>query len=422
MLEEFFIVARNVRPISAFLSTYLVEEKGFTTREIVGRVIPWWLYAMLFFSVVSPMLVKRLGLLRTILLSSMCDISSGILLAGMGKSVGLTVLTELLGAFRSTAVVADKRYFGGTDHNKTMKYSTLRKITGVVSSFLAQSVYEVSGSSLALLYITLLTQALALLVALQLEPALDPVAEPLTMSGVSAGLLSKIFTYTGAFTIGSSLRIYIDVLLIDRAKRKRGKEGTLESALWIVGLAFRALAKVLVRALGCFSPSIAIAPQARKQKKAKHGYVEGAARIAAVTLAIPLVRGVKTSYLGTEALCWVSWAVQIGGIRILDRTDSLGFSYLSYLVCFLGSSISLYISYNSINVMSQGMIVTIMSYISGASCVVHAGIDFFARRRKLGPENRFIMYSRIGSFLFFCAAVCSVLEYAQNSLLGYIYK
>ncbi|OAG29070.1 hypothetical protein NEDG_01209 [Nematocida displodere] len=412
MLPALLVVGRNFQPIKPFLSVYLVEEKKFTTKEIANKIIPWWLYAMLLFSIVVPVIVKKIGLFGTILASACSDIVSGVLLLLMNdRSVPMTVLTELLNAFRSSVIIGDKRYFGEKSQAKTVEYSTLRKTTGIVSSFISQNLYQITGTSQASLYLTILSQICVLILTL-IVPGKEEesVSEPIVLSRFSFELLAKIFSYTGAFTLCSCIRIYIDLILIERTGEIGENEGIVGAVVDKISYMFYIGSLCIVKCMMLITDKITT-KKTIDQNKAPHGYLEGVTKLVAVCLAIPLVNLVKDDYIKTEVLGVCSWGMQLAGINALTGSTTIFGGYTSYLFSFLGASTTMYISYNRINTLSLDMIIPIMSYMGGISCAVHAVIDVVSRRRKLTPTQRFSLYARIGGVLFASSALCSSVEY-----------
>ncbi|KAI5193035.1 hypothetical protein NECID01_2159 [Nematocida sp. AWRm77] len=414
MFRTLLVIGRNFRPITPFVSVYLVEEKGFATREIVEKIIPWWLYAMLMCSLMIPVVVDQIGVLHTIVLSVCMEILGGAMLLYMPKRcVPATVFAEMIIAFRSSVIVADKAYYGEKDCGKTVRYSTIRKVTGIVSSFISQSMYHISGSSVPSVYLTMLSQAMVLCTTLLLHDSSEKkVASPFTLEGVSAGLVSKIFSYIGAFTLMSCFKIYIDLVLIDRSGNIGELEGVLGMLLDKVSFVFYLISLGIVKILSKITKTVQVQPRDHTTK-ALHGYLEGITKIVGVGLAIPLVHRAGEKFIYTEILCITSWYMQILGMNALKNSTTILGGYASYLLSFLGSSITLYISYNRINTLSDDRIITIMSYIGGISCGVHALIDVISRKKKIKPEQRFALYARLGISLFVAALLCSCIEYYQ---------
>lgn len=416
MLRTLFILGRNIRPFTPFVLVYLVEEKGYTTKEILEKIIPWWLYSMLVFSLIVPFLVARAGVLHCIILSICADLGWGLLLIGMKpRSVHATILSEVLGAFRSSITVADKRYYSADSRERTIVYSTVRKITGIISSFVSQNMYYISGGSRASLYLTTAVQGLVLIGSLALEEKSGAtVTEMVSLRKIEAGMLAHIFSYTGAFTISTCLKIYIDLILIERTGRieEGGSVGVFVQFLDFISYIFYVLSLGIIKVMSYFSEKISVAPYVNR-KKALHGYLEGITKIFSVCLAIPLVKSVYRSYIYSETLSIISWVVQIGGIIFIRRSKSIREGYIAYLIAFLGSCISLSISYIKIDQMASEQIIGIMSYIGGVSCAVHAGVDMISRRKKLSAETRFSLYARLGSILFLCAGIFSAIEYIK---------
>jgi len=412
MLRTLLVVGRNFRPITPFLTVFLVEEKGFSTQDIVNQVIPCWLYSMLVFSILIPILVSKIGLLNTIFLSVCGEIVAGLSLSfSKRRSLFITVFAEVIIAFRSSVIVADKRYYGENDSNRTVKYSTIRKVTGIVSSFISQNMYHISGSSLAAMYVTVSSQVLVLVTTLMLPtPPSESVAEPFSLKILSVGLISKIFSYLGAFTLSSCFKIYVDLVLIDRTQGIEETGGVLRSILDRISFLFYAASLLVIEALGKVSSKIQVQKTVNRNK-ALHGYMEGLTKIVGVGLAVPLVKYTSKSYVHTEILCVVSWYMQIVGMAGLKKSSSVSAVYASYLISFLGSSITLYISYNSINAICSNQVITVMSYIGGVSCGAHAIIDFISRKKKIRPESRFAVYAKLGKTLFLCSAFFSALDY-----------
>ncbi|KAI5179783.1 hypothetical protein NEOKW01_0246 [Nematocida sp. AWRm80] len=410
MIRSLLVVGRNFRPISPFLTVYLVEEKGFSTREIANKIIPWWLYSMLAFSVIVPMIVNTTGLLLTIILSTVAEVVSYIIMIQLRKrSLGVVILVEICNSFRNSVIVADKRFYGETSKEKVMQYSVIRKITGIVSSFISQNMYYISGSSLSAMYMTILSQMVVLICTtmLPINNTVE-VAAPVLM--VPIGVLSKILSYIAAFTLINCFKMYIDLILIERTGIISETEGILGMILDKLSFVFYFLSYGIVKILSLLTRTVRI-QRSIDRNKAFHGYLEGITKIIAVSLAIPLVMAVKHEYIYTEALGILSWVVQLGSILALQRSKSLFGGYISYMLAFLGFSITQTISYNYINSYSTNHIVTIMSYISGISYGVHAIIDLVARKKKLSPEARFSVYAKLGIGLFLGAGLLSTVDY-----------
>ncbi|KAI5186033.1 hypothetical protein NEHOM01_1236 [Nematocida homosporus] len=415
MLRTLLIIGRNFRPITPFMSVYLVEEKGFTTKDIVDRIIPWWLYSMLIFSLIVPVLVNQLGLLGSISLSVLGELLGTGLLIGMKKrSLIITVVVEILSALRSSMIVADKRFYGESNQDRANRYSTIRKIAGMFSSFVAQNTYCISGGCLPALYLTIMAQGLVLGLTLLLPKEADSVvATPVSLSGISPGLLAKVFSYTGAFTLSSCFKIYIDVVLIERTGQVGRCDRMIKVMLDKVSYVFYMVSLGLVKLIGMVDKKVKVLGVVNRDK-ALHGYMEGMTKIAAAVLAMPLVRWTGKNYAYTEGLCVISWIMQVVGIVALRHSNSLMHGYVSYLLSFWGSSMTIYISYNRINEMAKEHVITIISYVSGVSCAVHAIIDLVARKKNLRAERRFMLYAKLGTGLFGCAAICSMIEYVQR--------
>ncbi|KAI5171172.1 hypothetical protein NEFER03_0574 [Nematocida sp. LUAm3] len=412
MLRTLLVIGRNFRPITPFISVYLVEEKAFSTKEIVEKIIPWWLYAMLLFSLIVPVLVNKIGLLYSILGSVFAELIGSISLIKMKRrSIGVTVFVEILNAFRSSMAIVDKRYYGEESRDRSIGYSMIRRVTGIFSSFLSQNMYYISGGSLASFYLTVISQLVVFIITLSLHSnKRDEVALPIALDRMSIGLLGKIFSYTGAFTLSSCFKIYVDIVLIERTGTGDEREGIVQKVLDYVSYVFYLVAFMIIKGFSYITDRISV-KSPDNQQKPLHGYMEGLTRIVGVALAIPLVKLVSLSYMYTEILSVGSWAMQIIGIGGLRRSKSLFGCYIAYLLSFLGSTITTSISYNKINSIAKDKIITIMSYIGGISCATHAIIDMYARKKKLSPEARFWVYARIGSGLFFCASICSIVEY-----------
>ncbi|KAI5190848.1 hypothetical protein NEMIN01_1250 [Nematocida minor] len=413
MLQTLLIIGRNFRPISPFISVFLVEEKRFTTKDIADRIIPWWLYSMLLFSLILSWIVAKIGLLSTIISSVVSEIAAYLFLLKMRKkSVVFTVLIEILMAYRNSTLVVDKRFYSENDQTMSVRYSTIRKITGILSSFISQNMYYISGSSVPSVYLTIISQVMVLFCILGICQDKN-LAEEATNSSqsirITYNLVSKILSYTGAFTLSVCFRIYIDLILIERTGNISYHDGVIRKVLDRISGLFYYISYGLVRALQVFSSSIKIQPK-KDRNKPVHGYLEGFARVLAVALALPLVIYTSRSQRSSEILMGVSWILQISGIYALKTTKNIVGGYLAYLLSFLGTNITLYISYNGINREADRNILSIMSYISGVSAAAHAIIDFISRRNKLIPQARFNVYAYLGSSMFACAGIFSVMS------------
>ncbi|KAI5159301.1 hypothetical protein NEAUS03_0186 [Nematocida ausubeli] len=411
MLRSLLIVGRNFRPISPFLSVFLVEEKGFTTKEIADRIIPWWLYSMLVFSLILSWIANKLGLLWTIISSVISEIAAYFILIRMkNKSVISTILIEVFMAYRNSTLVADKRFYSENDQGMSVQYSTIRKITGILSSFISQNMYYISGNSLSAVYLTIFSQILVLFCILGIyQDGVLPIDSKDVQKEIiiSASLLSKIFSYTGAFTLSVCFRIYIDLILIERSGDTESHSGIIGVILERISGIFYYISYGLVKILSLVTSSVKIQEHKNKHKPV-HGYLEGIARVLAVCLAIPLVictRGLKRN---TESLMVVSWALQILGVHALKKTKNMVGGYFAYLLSVIGTNITLYISYNEINRETDREILGIMSYIGGTSAAAHTIIDVISRRNKMAPQARFNIYAYLGCTLFACAGMLSI--------------
>ncbi|KAH9385912.1 uncharacterized protein NEMAJ01_0808 [Nematocida major] len=411
MLQTLFIVGRNFRPITPFLSVFLVEEKGFTTKDIADRIIPWWLYSMLLFSLVLSWIVQRVGLMPTIVSSVVSEIAAYVILLGMKKrSVISTITIEVLMAYRNSTLVVDKRYYAENDQNMSVRYSTIRKISGIMASFLSQNMYCISGSSRPSVYLTIISQLLVLFFVLFV---CKKNALPLDINAGMAGikitpaLVSKVFSYIGAFTLSVCFRIYIDLILIERTGDADIHPGLVKVLIEGISSVFYYVAYGTIRALQLLRLPARIQPQ-KNSNKPVHGYLEGIARVLAVVLAIPMVIYTSGSTRNSELLMCVSWVLQISGIYALKTTKNIYGGYLAYLLSFIGANITLYLSYNGINREAGDRILCIMSHIGGISAATHAIIDVISRRNRLVPQARFNIYAYLGSALFACAGALSL--------------
>lgn len=414
MIQTLLVIGRNFRPISPFLSVFLVEEKKFTTKDIANKIIPWWLYSMLLFSLVISWIVEKMGLLSTIVTSVVSEILAYIFLLTMPKrSVMLTILIEILMAYRNSTTVVDKRYYSENDQTLSVRYSTIRKITGIMSSFISQNIYYITGSSVPSVYLTILSQMLVLLCLLIIYRK-DGIPEMYAKSAkqnfsITPSLVSMILAYTGAFTLSVCFRIYIDLILIERTGEIGSHDGFIGKAIeWVSGL-FYYISYSLAKGLQIFIPSIKI-QNTKDANKPVHGYLEGMARVMAVFLAIPLVMHMGKTSGNIKLLMCMSWVLQISGIHALKTTKNIVGGYISYLLSFLGTNITLYLSYNGIIEEADVHILTIMSYIGGISSGSHAIIDIISRRNKLAPLARFNIYSYLGSAMFACAGILFILS------------
>jgi len=261
------------------------------------------------------------------------------------------------------------------------------------------------------MYLTILTQGavFAATLALPTEEK-ESVAEPLAIDALSVGLVSKILCYIGAFTLSSCFKIYIDLVLIERKDMVGENEGMLHAVLDKISFAFYAISYIIVKMMNKITNKVMIQTQTNRDI-AHHGYLEGITRIIGAALSIPLVKIASRSYVYTETLCVVSWCMQVFGMVAMKKSRTIVGGYAAYLLSFIGSSITLYISYNSINTLSNNKIVTIMSYVSGISCGAHAVIDFIARKQKIKPQQRFVLYAKLGTLLFLCSGIFSCINY-----------
>ncbi|OAG31381.1 hypothetical protein NEIG_02403 [Nematocida sp. ERTm5] len=413
MLRSLLIVGRNFRPISPFLSVFLVEEKGFTTKEIADKIIPWWLYSMLVFSLVLSWIAAKLGLLWTIISSVISEIIVYIVLISMKeKSTISTIFIQILLAYRNSTLIADKRFYSENDQGMSVQYSTIRKITGILSSFISQNMYYISGSSLASMYLTIISQTLVLLCifGLHTDGTLSTIAPNIEKPvKITVSLLSNIFSYTGAFTLSVCFRIYIDLVLIERTGSAEEHAGLVGIVIDRISGVFYYISYGLIKTMSLLIPSIRIQEQKNKHKPV-HGYLEGIARVLAVVLSIPLVIYTSSSPRNTEILMVISWILQILGVYALKKTKNIVGGYLAYLLSVIGTNITLYISYNGMNKETDTEILGIMSYIGGTSAAVHAIIDVISRRNKLAPQARFNIYAYLGGTLFTCAGTLSIIS------------
>ncbi|EIJ87331.1 hypothetical protein NEPAR06_1357 [Nematocida parisii] len=413
MLRSLLIVGRNFRPISPFLAVFLVEEKGFTTKEIADKIIPWWLYSMLVFSLVLSWIAAKIGLLWTIISSVISEIIVYIVLINMKeKSTISTIFIQILLAYRNSTLIADKRFYSENDQGMSVKYSTIRKITGIMSSFISQNMYYISGSSLASMYLTIISQTLVLLCifGLHTDGALSTIAPGIEKPvKITVSLLSNIFSYTGAFTLSVCFRIYIDLVLIERTGSAEEHTGLVGIVIDRISGVFYYISYGLIKTMSLLIPSIRIQEHKNKHKPV-HGYLEGIARVLAVVLSIPLVIYTSSSPRNTEILMVISWILQILGVYALKKTKNIVGGYLAYLLSVIGTNITLYISYNGMNKETDTEILGIMSYIGGTSAAVHAIIDVISRRNKLAPQARFNIYAYLGGTLFACAGMLSIIS------------
>lgn len=414
MFQTLLVIGRNFRPISPFLSVFFVEEKKFTTKEIADKIIPYWLYAMLLFSLIISRIVEITGLLSTIVSSVISEILSYFLLLTMRKrSVTVSILIEVLMAYRNSTTVVDKRYYSENDQTLSVRYSTIRKIVGILSCFISQNMYYITGNSYPALYLTIFSQTLVLFCILGIYAKADVTEVIVSAStekfSVTPSLVAMILSYTGAFTLSVCFRIYIDLILIERTDEIGCHNGLIGKAIEWVSDLFYYIAYGLIKILQACIPSIKIQKN-KDVNKPVHGYLEGIARVLAVVLALPLVTHMGKSQGKMKILMLASWVLQISGIHALKTTKNVIGGYVAYLLSFLGTNITLYLSYNGIMKESGVHILTIMSYIGGISSGSHAIIDIISRRNKFAPVARFNIYSYLGSAMFACAGILSIIS------------
>lgn len=419
MLAVLLVCMRNFRPINPFIAAYFVEEKHFDTSTIVSRISPWWFYSTFVYSFIVPVVKKQAGLLASVKITSAAALAASLTMLLMRrKSTLQAVLIEILWSFATAMTVIDKKYFTLTapeeEHEASTRYSSIKRAVAVASSFIAQNMYYLSGSTKASLYLTVAVDALNVLTPLFLPAeqgrvrAFETEMERKKLL-FSRGLVAYALSYTGAFTLSTCFHMYMHTLLIDKTGQISHLEGILGSALDFLSLVFYFLSKCIIRVVSAFDKSIGLDSDFDR-RKVMHGYIEGLSKLVCVGVSLPAVRCLGDNLVACKVASLVSATIQVSGMLMFQGAQTLFWAYLFYLFALSGVYATLSLAYNRLDALSHGMIVEVMSYITGVSCIVHCIIDVLCRYYKLDARSRFKLYSRIALGLFLASSVLLALS------------
>lgn len=417
-------------PFLSFMVPYLVEQKGFSSKELHNNFSPFFFTSSIVTSLVAFLVIELLGNKLSILADTLLEVAVYLIFVFMPfKGHHWTMLAYVLhGATTSMGVVmksiiteaADKGASKGVVLSAT---ASIKTFASVISSWVGQDIIMCGGSHHMNMVVSLLSLLLSAAVVFPLPPTVaktggdmlvSHLTSPRDMGARMRGAYTEEVVLMSLLSSSASI-LYICLSFYSANIFLEKRIGWMGNTVWanrvffVLARPVRLVSYLIIRVFSIFDASVSYHSNPNRPVIV-HGYIEGCAKMLSSLAGLAMSKVICADNCVLPA--FITSIATMCLICLLGTTESMSSSYLLYVLASLASFMCKNIA--NIGLSEAREYRFVLSTNLFVSSVVHISITYYSKLHNLSVRSKLMAYFYVNGVFITLALVVH-----SKRMLGY---